>query len=438
MTSQARAGAALGAAGVTGGARDQSGSWAGRLLIRTGMACYVVLLRAARIFGRRPRPIPGCGADVLMTGTFHSDNWVRSHIGPLAASSRCRRLRIVATNPVPDVPKVEAVYPPRWMVRLIGAVPARLCVFAWTALRTRPDVLGAFHLLVNGLFATLVGRLVGARSMYFCVGGPVEVLDGGIWGENRYFTRLGRPDPLVERWLLEAVESSDLVVTMGARAAHFFRDRGITTRCEVVSGGIDVQAFRPGQETPEFDVILVARLVPIKCIDLFLRSLAALSRSRPGTTAVIVGDGPLRGELEEQAARLGLANRVTFAGQQGEVERWLRRSRVFALTSRSEGLALSLMEAMLCGLPAVVPRVGDLDELVNDGINGYLIADREPGSFSAALRTLLEDESRLRRFSSAAYADAQRFGAAHATRVWDTVLRFEPAVEEATGAPVSV
>jgi glycosyltransferase involved in cell wall biosynthesis len=323
-------------------------------------------------------------------------------------------------------------------VRVFGPVPARLCTFAWVALRTRPHVLGAFHLLVNGLFATLVSRVIGARSMYFCVGGPVEILDGGIWGENRYFARLGGPDALVERWLLEAVQASDLVVTMGTRAERFFRERGITTRCEVVSGGIDTETFQPAHSAPRYDAILVARLVPIKCIDIFLCAIAELAKTRPEVTAVIVGDGPLRGELQDLATQLGLDHAVTFAGQHRDVETWLRASRVFVLTSRSEGLALSLMEAMLCGLPAIVPRVGDLDELVREGVNGHLIEDREPARFAAALGRLLEDEMRLRRFGSAARTDALRFGTAHATELWDQILGFGAAMPSVTRAEVSV
>ena len=59
----------------------------------------------------------------------------------------------------------------------------------------RPDVIGGFHLLVNGLLACLLARLSGARSLYFCVGGPAEVLDGGLLSENRIFGRLQHPDP---------------------------------------------------------------------------------------------------------------------------------------------------------------------------------------------------------------------------------------------------
>ena len=222
-----------------------------RLRIRSVLAGYIGLLRLGRWLGPRKRPIPPSGAVVLMTGTFHSDNWVLSHLRPLAASSACARLRIVATNPVPDVAKVEAIYPPRWLIRTIGTVPARLLMFVWVAVRTRPDVVGAFHMLVNGLVAALLARWVGARSMYFCVGGPVEVLDGGVWGENKYFAKLETPDPVVERYLLEAVAASDLVITMGSRAVDFFRNRGVSSPCHVVSGGIDASAFGVAPVEPD-------------------------------------------------------------------------------------------------------------------------------------------------------------------------------------------
>lgn len=398
-----------------------------RVQLRTVLTGYAALLRLGRWLGPRKRPIPPSGAVVLMTGTFHSDNWVRSHLGPLAESSACARLQIVATNPVPEVAKVEAIYPPRWLIRTTGTVPARLLMFVWVAVRTRPDVVGAFHMLVNGLVAALVARWVGARSMYFCVGGPVEVLDGGVWGENKYFAKLETPDPVVERYLLEAVSASDLVITMGSRAVDFFRARGVTSPCHVVSGGIDARAFGRAPLEPEFDLVLVARLVPIKSIDIFIRAVADLARTRPGLRAAVVGDGPLRESLEALARQLGVLDRITFAGQQQRVEEWLRRSRIFVLTSRSEGLALSLMEAMTCGLPAVVPHVGDLADLVRDGVNGHLVRGRDPGAFAEPLAKLLDDPRRYAAFAAAARSAARRYEVAETIVLWNRILRFTDA-----------
>jgi glycosyltransferase involved in cell wall biosynthesis len=393
-----------------------------RLQVRLLMRAYSLALSFVGIARRDLRPAPG-GFDILLTGTFFSDNWVRSHLLPLAASNRCRRVRMVATTHVPEMPKVEGVYPPSWLIRLAGELLGRLLYFSWTAVRTRPHIVGGFHLLVNGLLAPLVGRLAGAKSLYFCVGGPVELLDGGIWGGNRLFSRLGGPDAVVERHLLEAVAACDLVVTMGTRAVTFFRERGLNNAFEVVPGAIDPERFHPGDKRGEFDLILTGRLVQVKRVDLFLRTVQCLTRDFPEVRAVVVGDGPLREELTALAHELRVEENVVFAGQQSNVEDWLRRSRVFVLTSDSEGLSLALMEAMMSGLPAIVSAVGDLGDLVEEGVNGHLVHERSPEAFAQVLQPLLADPARLGQFSRAAVLAGAANEPTSVTRRWDSILR---------------
>jgi L-malate glycosyltransferase len=386
------------------------------------MTLYVGLLHGARIAGRRPRAASATGHDILLTGTFYSDGWLASHLRALAMAERCARIRFVAAAPVPALPNVEAIYPPRWLTRLAGAVPARLATFAWVACRTRPHLVGGFHLLINGLVAILVGRLVGSRSLYFCVGGPAEVQDGGIRSENRLFSRLETPDPVVERRLLQTVAACDLVITMGTGAIAFFRERGVETVFHVISGAVDTERFRAVDATPTVDLILVARLVSIKRVDLFLQAVERVRRELPTVTATVVGDGPLRPHLEQLARELGIAGQVSFVGQQRGVEAWLRRAKVFVLTSDSEGLSLSLMEAMVCGLPAVVSEVGDLGDLVKNGINGYLVSDRTPEAFAARLVELLTDAEQRAAFGRAARRAGERYAVGAVTRLWNDIL----------------
>lgn len=397
-----------------------------RMLVRAAMRAYLLTLGGLTRFGPATRQPPGA-QHVLLTGTFHSDNWIRAHLGPLAAARSCGRITMVATTPVPSVDKVVAVYPPRWLRRLIGEIPARLLTFAVVAVHSRPDVVGGFHLLINGLVALLMARLTGARAWYFCVGGLTELRDGGVWGENRYFARLRTPDAAVERALLRAVSSFDLVVTMGRGAAEDLVRLGAAGPQFVVIGGGVADFGPPDPERPrEFDLILVARLVPIKRIELLIDSIAVLRRARPDITAVIVGDGPLRAELAARAQHQGVADVVTFAGHQDDVRPWLRRSRVFVLVSRSEGLALSMMEAMIEGLPAVVSNVGDLKDLVEHGRNGYLVDDATPAAFAAILDDLLRDRG-YREFAAAARSAALTHASvATATAKWDAAMQTAP------------
>jgi len=376
----------------------------------------------ARLVGRSQRPIDGDKSEIVLTGRFNSENWIRAHIAPLSASDKCSCLWIISTNPVPELPKVVGVYPPRWLTKILGATQARLLTFTWVAVCKRPHFVGGFHLSFNGIVAVIAGRLAGARSIYFCVGGPPEVCDGGAHSENSLLARMETPDAVVERRLLRFVERNDLVVTMGTRAICFFRDKGVDTKSYAVSGGIDSHRFQAGDAKKTIDIILTGRLARVKRIDVFLQAVRCLKERLPEIKAAIVGDGGLRDELEQMALNLGIEDNVTFAGHQHNVQDWLSRAKIFVLTSDSEGLSLSMMEAMMSGLPAVVSEVGDLGDLVEYGVNGYLVARRSPELFADRLVELLSDEARLEAFSQAARRSAMRYETHATTARWNRIL----------------
>ena len=399
-----------------------------RVLVRVVVRSMLLTLAGLRtIASLRPRRAPKTeDLDILLTGTFHSNNWVTSHLRPLAGARRCRRLRVVTLFEVPPIDKVEVIRPPRWLQRLIGGVPARLLTFVVHAFRGRPDWVGGFHLLINGLVAGVVARLVGARSLYFCVGGPAEVLNGGIGGENRLFSELEVADPVSERLLVRAVDDFDLVITMGRGAQAFFAERTRARRIRVHSGGIDGRRFHPRHGGPaRSDVVFVGRLAPIKRVDLLLRVVALAVAARPATTATIVGDGALRGSLEALAGELGIAPNVRFLGLRTDVEELLREANVFMLTSESEGLSLSVIEAMMSGVPAIVPAVGDLAELVEDGVNGFVVKGDRPEDFATPLLSLLENPERLLSFQEASLGSAKRYELEGSLALWDSILALD-------------
>ncbi len=404
------------------GQRIRRGIW--RWVIRTFLVSYHGCVAIAGFFGRRPKAVAADEpVEILLTGTFYSDNWLNAHVAPLAASSKCRKLLLVTTFDAAPSDDVEVVAPPKWLRKVIGGVPSRLMTFMWVALRRRPAWVGGFHLLLNGLIAQLVARFAGSRALYFCVGGPMEVLGGGIWAENRLFCRLETPDAKVEASLLKAVRRFDLIITMGTSAAQFYRDHNVTSRCEVVSGAINAERFNFANDSRDFEFILVARLSPIKRIDHYLRAIVIVAKDHPNTRAAIVGDGELCVALESLATELGIADRVEFLGHQSDVGAFLNRSKAFVLTSDSEGLALSLMEAMTCGLPAVVSNVGDLGDLVTDGENGFLIDERTPEHFAAGMSKLIEDEARWAEFSQNARTSASKYETPTVVSRWDEILR---------------
>ena len=151
--------------------------WLAHRAVRLLTAAHGFVLLLPRRRARRPsgeEPVR-----LLLTGTFHSEAWVTAHLGPLVASRGCGRVIVVANDPVPPLAKVEWVRPSPLLVRSIGRTAARLLTFVWRSLRTRPHVVGGFHLLLNGLLAIALARFAGARSLFFCVGGTAEVDEGG-------------------------------------------------------------------------------------------------------------------------------------------------------------------------------------------------------------------------------------------------------------------
>ncbi len=342
------------------------------------------------------------GARVVLTGSFASDNWIEAHARPLAESAYCQHLWIVTDGRFVPIDKVSYVCPPAWLRRMIGRVPARSVLFFITALCCRANVVGGFHLLLNGLMALVLGRLLGARCVYYCVGGWVEILNGGIHTESRLFNMVSKPSPSLERALLRAVSQMDLVITMGTGARQFLRRSGVSAAVEVIPGGIDPTRFSHGNGTRTYDLITVSRMVPIKRLDILLQVVRRVADTLPRVKVMIVGDGPDLNSLKAQSSQLGLSDNVVFAGRQSRVERWLRDARLFVLTSDSEGLSLAVMEAMMAGLPCIVSDVGDLGDLVEDGRNGWRPPARDIDAFSERIVDLLTNTKRYRQFAAAA------------------------------------
>ena len=390
--------------------------------IRSFLGAYSLLMLLADKFGPKKKAVEGRGFRVLLTGQFYSSNWILAHLRPLAMSPLCEEVWVVTSYPVPKMEKVGVYRPPVWLVRLLGATLARLVSFVAVAVKERSDVVGGFHLLLNGLTASLVSRIIGARSLYFCVGGPAEVLEGGILSENRLFEKLKKPHALIENNLLKWVSTFDIVIAMGNSAVQFFKFRNVESDLCIIPGGLDTDYFKPSLRPARFDLIFVGRLVPIKRVDVFLESVRIAKVSRPGISAAVVGDGPLLKNLQDLSVKMKLAGNVHFAGFQADIAPWLNQARIFVLTSISEGLSLAMMEAMACGLPAVVPKTGDLGDLVVDQVNGHLIDRSDPQIIADCILKLLDEPEKLSRFSRSARQAAERLSIRNAVEKWNRVF----------------
>jgi glycosyltransferase involved in cell wall biosynthesis len=147
----------------------------------------------------------------------------------------------------------------------------------------------------------------------------------------------------------------------------------------------------------------VARLNPIKNQALLVDAFADVARALPEARLILVGDGPERAALTARAAAAGLTDRVLLPGEQGDVARWLACMDVFCLTSLSEGMPMTVLEAMAARVPVVCTDVGGIGEMVADGAEGVLVPSGDRGALAAALTRLLKDPARSRDLAERAH-----------------------------------
>lgn len=173
--------------------------------------------------------------------------------------------------------------------------------------------------------------------------------------------------------------------------------------------GIDLDHFHPDRSLPRSDIVLfVGRLVENKGCALLLNAMRVVQREFSQCRVMIIGDGPLRRQLERAARELNLRH-VTLAGTLAPVvvRHWMNRARVLSVPSittesgASEGLGMVFLEAQAMGLPVASFATGGISEAVADGIGGLLAREGDVAQLARNISALLRSESLWERFSQA-------------------------------------
>jgi len=167
---------------------------------------------------------------------------------------------------------------------------------------------------------------------------------------------------------------------------------------EVIPDGIDLDRFTPGASEREPLLLFVGSLIQRKGAHDLLSALPAIVERHPGTRLAIVGGGPERAALEEQARALQLEAVVDFVGtqSQAQIAQWMQRARLFVLPSLEEALGIVLLEALASGTPCVASRVGGIPDIVAPDV-GVLVPAQDPPALAAAIGDLLSDQERWQR-----------------------------------------
>jgi len=182
-------------------------------------------------------------------------------------------------------------------------------------------------------------------------------------------------------------------------------------RIRVIPNGINPEPYRAatvlrekvrrdlGLADDEVAIIQVARLDPLKDHD---TAIAAVERiAQPRVRLLIVGDGPEEGRLQQRVSQSPFPERYAFLGYRQDIPDLLAAADVFLLSSISEGLPVTVLEAMAAALPVVATCVGDLSDVVEHGVTGFLVPPRDPGQLAEALERLCVSSELRRQFGRA-------------------------------------
>jgi glycosyltransferase involved in cell wall biosynthesis len=235
-----------------------------------------------------------------------------------------------------------------------------------------------------------------------------------------------------EKWYGEIVtfmlRYCDHVTVTGSEMKEILIARGVPAdRIHILPHSIDMSTYQyDDKHTKRYDMVFVGELVHRKRVDILIDAFKLVRHTRHQARFCIVGDGPLRTALEEQAKRLGVADAIDFVGFQEDVRQYLKHSKVFVLASQGEGLPFAMIEAMVCGLVPVVTDVGTVRDVIRDGKNGFLVGVGERQTIAKRVVTLLADEDLYGKTSREAAAVREEFAYERAVAVWDIIFAQQP------------
>ena len=217
----------------------------------------------------------------------------------------------------------------------------------------------------------------------------------------------------IERWVASWTDL--LMVDTESVRMDGLRQRIVqdVSRIVTVPMGVDLTRFSPSLGGPgtlrdalglggqALVVGTVARLVPDKGLECFLRMAAIIRAQRTDVKFLIVGEGPLRQSLEPLAESIGIGPDVVFAGHRTDVPEMMQAMDLFVLPTRREGFGVVFAEAMAMGKATVGSDIGPIAEVLEDGVTGYLAPADNPEAFAARTLELLNDDAKRRTFGEA-------------------------------------
>jgi N-acetyl-alpha-D-glucosaminyl L-malate synthase BshA len=330
-----------------------------------------------------------------------------------ALAERGHRIHLISSEPpfrwrdgIAGLSFVKVEVPPYPLFREPQYLLALTNTIARVAEKERLDIVHAHYAVPHATAAYLARQML--QESPGRTPGTVTTLHGTD------ITLVGS-DPSYRRVVAFSIEQSDGVTAVSrSLRADTISALGVERDIDVIPNFLDCSEYRRKPDPalrarlcpPErYDaaVIHISNLRPVKRVDVALEVFRRIRRS-VRARFLVAGDGPVRADVERQAADAGLGDDVVFLGEQDDPIELLSVSDLFLLPSIQESFGLAALEAMACGVPVVASRVGGLPEIVEDGVTGFVCAPDDVDGMADRGVALLTDPDLHGRIAAAAAA----------------------------------
>ena len=314
-------------------------------------------------------------------------------------------------------------------VRTLTPHGRRLSFGTWRALlselrRERDGCIVTFLLQAN-----VLGRLAGAWCRQPVVSSIRNTRFGGDgrWGGHAGDLLERLTVPLARTVVINARSTANVVIARGIVPASKVRivpNALPPTPAALSTTERSRERERIGVDDRDVVWIAAGRFQPQKNHVALLEAFAARRREAPRSVLWLAGEGPLMSALEERASILGIGDAVHFLGLRRDLPQLLQLADAFVLASRWEGLPNVVMEALAAGLPTVSTLVGGVDELIEDGVSGWIARSPEPEDLAIAMRRLAvaNPQHRARVAATGRHRVLARYSLQAAVAGWDAVI----------------
>jgi len=200
-----------------------------------------------------------------------------------------------------------------------------------------------------------------------------------------------------------------ITAVSGFLAKEAYERLGIKKEIMVIPNFVDVEIYAPARASKKRnnrDVVIthISNFRPVKRIQDIVHALNIVVKQAPDAKLLLVGDGPERHAIERLIDKLGLKHNIMLTGYRSDISNVLKCSDIVVLSSETESAPLTLLEGMSTGLPVIATRVGGIPEIVEDGLNGFLVEPKHPEALAQKILELNSNEKLRERIG----ADARK------------------------------